>query len=174
MNVELDQQISDSVDDEVDSSQVKFLLSRLTADRYLRRRWERYHLAGEVIRGGFPGFYAPDFTEQVMARVEQEPALGGVRQGVRITRRWTGAAVAASFMLVAVAGVWQWLDQESTVAPASLVQADAAGPDGVLADADNDRQRRIDAYVRGHEEFTAVYGRQGVVPYTRLSAGDRR
>lgn len=96
-------QLSALVDGELAPDEAAFLMRRLRHDEELAGCWERWQLAGELLRGR-GGARLPDgFGAGVMAAVAQE-AAPAVANAARPHRwlRWGGGAVAASVALAAL------------------------------------------------------------------------
>ena len=135
-------QLSALVDGELAPDEAAFLMRRLRHDDELAGCWERWQLAGELLRGR-GGARLPDgFSSRVMATVAAAPPV--VAAAAPRARRWLGwgaGAIAASVALVALlmtrqAGQPQAPSQAqppvlaSSLAPASPVPArKPAAPD---------------------------------------------
>ncbi|WP_372012862.1 sigma-E factor negative regulatory protein [Pseudoxanthomonas sp. 10H] len=103
------QQLSALVDGELSPDEARFLLRRLQHDTELSGRYERWHLAGDILRGQVRRAAAPGFAERVATAVAGEPAAEGRPAAVagagrrRGLARWGGgAALAASVAAVAM------------------------------------------------------------------------
>ena len=95
------QQLSALIDGELSPDEAAFLMRRLQHDDELAGCWERWQLAGAVMRGQ-AGLRVPDgFSARVRAAVAREaaPAAPGSR---RRWLHWGGGAIAASVALVAL------------------------------------------------------------------------
>lgn len=164
MTDEVHQQLSASIDDEVRGSRTRFLVSRLLADRELRGRWERYQLAGDVLRGAVAGSrWSPGFAADVMARLDHEPAHRTAPVGRR--RQLLASGLAAGIAMVVLVGTAQWLgaDPISAGSVASQLQASGQRDAGGLPE-------QLEDYIAGHQELMAISGGQGMVPYARLAS----
>lgn len=100
------EQISALVDGELPEAECRLLLARMQRDPALRLTWERYLLAGEVLRNQAGRLYDPRFSQRVMAAIESAEALP--QQGGRVQelpgwlRTAASVAVAAGVAVVAV------------------------------------------------------------------------
>ena len=95
------QQLSALIDGELAPDEAAFLMRRLQHDDELAGCWERWQLAGAVLRGQ-AGLRVPDgFSARVMAAVAREgaPVVPAPR---RRWLHWGGGAIAASVALVAL------------------------------------------------------------------------
>lgn len=122
-------QLSALVDGELAPDEAAFLMRRLRHDDDLAGCWERWQLAGELLRGR-GGARLPDgFGSRVMAAVAAEPPVAAA---VRRTRRWLGwggGAIAASVALVALLMTRQAGQPQSPAPPAHApVLASSAAP----------------------------------------------
>lgn len=97
------QQLSALMDGELAPDQARFLLRRLGHDRELADSWERWQLAGEVLRGRAVAPLSGGFAERVgEALAAQRGADPGPRHAP-VWLRWSGgAALAASAAVVAL------------------------------------------------------------------------
>lgn len=100
------EQLSALMDSALPADQTRFLLRRLRHDDALAGSWERWRLAGEVMRGLAPERrLPPDFATRVAAALHG-PALAAPAHDARAPRwrRWGGGvAVAASLAVAALA-----------------------------------------------------------------------
>lgn len=98
------QQLSALMDGELAPDQARFLLRRLEHDRELAGSWERWHLAGEVLRGAAVAALPQDFSVRIGTALAGERAA--VATGARRAPAWLrwsgGAALAASVAAVAL------------------------------------------------------------------------
>lgn len=100
------EQLSALMDSALPADQTRFLLRRLQHDAPLAECWERWRIAGEVMRGLAPARRMPqDFASRVSAALHGD---GAVLPAARTARtpawlRWGGgAAMAASLAVVAL------------------------------------------------------------------------
>lgn len=96
------QQLSALMDGELSPDQARFLLRRLQHDGELAGSWERWQLAGDVLRGR-AGLLLPDgFAARVGIALQAEPPATATRRTPALLR-WGGvAALAASVAVVAL------------------------------------------------------------------------
>lgn len=69
-----DEQLSAFLDGELSESESRFLLRQLAADKQGREQFDRFNLAGEVMRGATPPTIDVGFADRVMAEIAAEPA----------------------------------------------------------------------------------------------------
>ena len=102
------QQLSALMDGALPADEARFLLRRLQHDGELAQCVDRWHVAGDVLRGEAQAILPAGFTERVAATIASEPALVPSTAVSRTSRwssglRWgSGAALAASVALVAL------------------------------------------------------------------------
>lgn len=103
----LDEQISALVDGELEDSAVSRVIGALGQDEELAARWERYHLMGEVMRGGVAEGVRAGVAKTVAARLEHEPAILAPQRPRRkgapaYLRPFASLAIAASVAVTAI------------------------------------------------------------------------
>ncbi|MBB5207132.1 sigma-E factor negative regulatory protein [Chiayiivirga flava] len=109
------EQLSALMDGELDKDSVRFLLRRCDGDSALSGCWQRWHVAGELMRGDRAVPVRVDLVGAVSLALAQEarPAAGGMG---RTVLRWGGGfAVAASVALAALIVVRPTAAPESTL-----------------------------------------------------------
>jgi sigma-E factor negative regulatory protein RseA len=80
--------LSALMDDALDESEAASALDALTLEPSLRRDWELYHLIGDSLRQGAEPWpeLAADFSDRVMAALEEEPTVLAPHAPVRAPR----------------------------------------------------------------------------------------
>jgi sigma-E factor negative regulatory protein RseA len=114
-------ELSALIDGEIESHEIRAVLSALKSDSDMRYAWNQYHLIGDVLRGE-PRLDS-DITSSVMQRLAEEPVVLAP-----MPRRQTGwqrplAAMAASVAGVAVVG-WLALSPLQRPEPALMAKAE--------------------------------------------------
>lgn len=110
MTDKLNEQISALLDDELPSHEAASVLTRISQDRDLRQKWERYQMIGDVMRGETIHLMAHDISDGVRRMIAQEPAIISIPKKAGATVPWrsswikpaAGAALAASVATLAV------------------------------------------------------------------------
>ena len=176
--------VSGLVDDEIDGSRGRFLLSRLSHDNDLRACWRRYHLYGDILRGARrrPGV---DLTGAVAAAIADDPAPQRQTAVGGWFKPLAGIAVAASVAVAAFTGLYQAPNAGGSADAVPLAAEEAsfsAGPSvpqqasvaSATATPDRDpwASTRLQSYVLRHNEATARRG-QGLVPYIYMVSAPR-
>ena len=122
------QQLSALMDGELEREPSRFLLKRLQDDADLSACWQRWHLAGDSLRGQTGAPLRSDFAERIAQALQAEAAphrqLGGT------LLKWAGGfAVAASVAIAALLAVNPTSGPESTAPNApTLAQQPAVAP----------------------------------------------
>ena len=95
------EQLSAMMDGELQRDVMRFVLKRCESENALGECWQRWHLAGEVMRGGRPIPLRVDLVRAVSLAIENETRpVAGVG---RAMLRWGGGfAIAASVALAAL------------------------------------------------------------------------
>jgi sigma-E factor negative regulatory protein RseA len=187
---DLRRQLSALMDGELERDQTRFLLKRLTGDADLAACWQRWHVAGECLRGHGAAPLRQDFAARIAAAVDAEavPARG---HGTTVLKWAGGFAIAASVAMAALIAVNPATTTDPAAAP-GLAALPAAVPaevapspyreqdlrppmrldaqlvaatDGAPFAAAVRLDPRIERYLVRHNEATAG---QGFVPYATL------
>lgn len=122
------EQLSALMDSALPPDQTRFLLRRLRHDEALAASWERWRLAGEVMRGLAPAQRLPaDFAARVAtalhaAQPQPQALPPAVARGARWRQWGGGAALAASLAVVALVLPDRGTDGPALDAPPLAVQ----------------------------------------------------
>lgn len=166
------EKVSALIDGELQSDSLHAHLGRLRADPELRGAWDIYHLIGDALRGHI----SPAISDRVVARLREEPTVLAPRSEKSPSRRlgWYAMSAAASVAAVAFV-VWTaspgWRAEPqlagtpeaatvATEAPVTLVSSVA--PAG------------IENYLLAHRPYSHTSAMQGIAPYGRSVADERR
>lgn len=156
--------ISALLDDELELGAAGRTIDALRRDKELREAWNVYHLIGDSLRN--TPAYSSDMTEQVMARLAEEPVLfvPSARQ-MRTPLRFALPLAAAVTGMAAVGWVALSLNvpqpiditakQKQPGLPPTQV-AERSQPPGALKE-----------YLVAHQAHSQGGGIQGVAPYVR-------
>lgn len=187
MSDEIREQLSALVDDELSEAERPLLLGRLQRDPELRACLGRYHLIGEVMRGGNGATATLGIAARVQRRLAddaplRQPAAAHARR-VGWLRPLGAVAVAASLAMVAVLSVNSLRQSEAPDVPALAAGQpvqDIATTVTQVNEADGEQWERLDpridkrlaGYLVNHNEYAASRGVQGVMPYVRIVGHD--
>lgn len=189
MNDKLLEQVSALADGELDARETELLLARMEREPDLRDAWERYHLAGEAMRGGLARIHHHDLAAGVAAAIEDEAAPAGIRTAARriairhALQPIAGIAVAAAVAMLAVftlqvpqlsddRPLGEVVPQNDSI-PVAMPRAPARGVDfsGVRSEA---LQNQLRGYLLNHSEHARSPRIRGVMPYVQIAAHDTR
>ena len=182
-------QLSALLDGELERDQARFLIKRVPGDAELSGCWQRWHVAGDCLRGQPAAPLRSDFSERIALALQAEAATPGRALGGSMLKWAGGFAVAASVALAALlavnpaatpdGGSATTIAQQpaaAEVAPspyreqdlrpplrldAQMVSATEASPYAAAVRLDP----RIESYLVRHNEATAG---SGFVPYATL------
>jgi sigma-E factor negative regulatory protein RseA len=163
-------------------------MDEILDDVNARRRWERYHLIKQSMKGELPLWVDKDFASRVMARIEAEnpPARSTARPNLgwsRLIRPVGGFAVAATVAVVTIVA-WQGLQEqaESTnvvaqnpVITAERGQATPVSPAQQGTHWESQQpviESRLNTYLVNHAEYGSSRI-QGMLPHARVVGYDQ-
>lgn len=177
MNKQFEERFSALIDGE--EIQADDVFSRIQQDDELRRRWQRYHLMSDAMKGYLDGHSFLDISSRVSQAIENEPTVFAPKRSTpsRI-QHWykqaAGFAVAATVATVAVVTVQQGQlannEKVQTVAietPVTDVKF-AAVNDQVQPRLDSAVESRLSGYLVQHNEYSVTAKMQGALPYMRI------
>jgi Negative regulator of sigma E activity len=179
MSDRLSEQISVFMDGELPQREAKLLIGRLATDPSLKARWERFHLIRETLRHNPPPVTASNFAGRVMVALAEEPAAteaGRSRHFSRATLKpLTGMALAATVSVLTVLMFYSLSPREDERGTVNPVAQTPSAPYKRVPGARWDVARpevasRLDHYLLNHNEYLAVAGGQGFLPYVRTAA----
>lgn len=180
MTESVNEQLSACLDGELPAAELDLLLKRLERNPELREALGRYTAIGETLRHTKPMVASRSFADEVMAAVEQEPAVA--RRRVRIPpalirslRPVAGLGVAATVAAMAIFAV-----QQTGVAPGIVASnPPAAAPTAIVAQSTDDAASyivptttsqsafvpatRLTNYVVAHSEYSSPLARRSVL-----------
>ncbi|WP_031433454.1 sigma-E factor negative regulatory protein [Methylomarinum vadi] len=102
MQEEINNKISQFVDDELDLQQTVMLMQSIKNDTELKKKINRYQTIGQVLKSEQPVLLKTDFAEQISQQIKQEPVYFIPAKKSAITWKKTSLAVAASLAIAAV------------------------------------------------------------------------
>lgn len=174
-------QLSAIVDDELEDVETELVLRRLSRDRDLRERWERYHLLSDVLQGHLPAAFDADFAARIHHAIEAESLSQPV---TRPLPSWykpvTGFALAASVVLVALFGLKLTQTDSAlvptaqlavTAPPPSVISVPirvAAAPQQPVDNPNEPVDSRLSSYLVNHNGYASMNSVHGMLPYVRM------
>jgi len=194
MSTKFEEKISALVDNELTSFESRRIIDELEGDSALQRRWERYHLVGDLLRDEVPARLDRSFAASVMERINDEtvPDMAPSRSNVWL-KPAAGFAIVATVAVVSLFSLKsltsvsppQAVAIESVqpiqasassatpvsngmIQPVSVERTASSDPDGkveLFKPAALSDDPRMNDYLATHAEFAA---RQGIVPQVRV------
>ncbi len=156
---------------------------QLANDADMRARWQRYHIARDVLKGQLSDYPQIDISSAVHDALQQEPAILAPfwkRLHPRtVMKQVAGLAVAATVATVAVLTVQQLRVDEQQLAQTSSPSANSiatAEQQGQLRQVSFTTRQKLDAavesklsgYLVNHNEYARSIRVSGVMPYSRI------
>jgi len=127
--------LSAAADGQLSAQELRFLMRRLDHDQALRDAWDRFHLAGDGLRGQVPEWLASaGFAARVMAAIDQAP-LVAVAPRRRHWLHWSaGGAIAAGVAVAALMVSQPAGRRPDTATPVAATHAAGSAADASVAD----------------------------------------
>ncbi|WOT04341.1 sigma-E factor negative regulatory protein [Shewanella youngdeokensis] len=165
--------VSAAVDGELDEQ----VLAELAADADSHEQWRDYHMIGDAMRGELPQTVSIDLSANIMAAIDDEPAMVAPKSStvkskpatnnvVALFKQFGQYAIAASVAMVAVVGVQNYnqasLVDDSplpvlntrpligSVSPVSMQTGAIQSNQSYTSEQVVDQRRRINAYIQDH------------------------
>jgi len=159
----MNEKLSAWMDGELERGDALQLPPQLKRNADLRGNWDCYHLIGDALRG----MQGPDLCARICAQLDAEPTvLAPRRRSAAEKARWIALSAAASVAAVAFVG-WMALPglQQDTLQVAAKTEVkQVAVPAGEGAK----------DYLLAHQRYSPSNAMQGVAPYVRTVAEERR
>jgi sigma-E factor negative regulatory protein RseA len=172
------EKLSALIDGELQSSDCQAHLGRLRTDGELRRAWDAYHLIGDALRG----HVSPDFTDRVVARLQEEPTVLAPQRKMAAAGRlaWytmsAAASVAAVTLVVLTASSGWRAEPQLTAGPETGVSGSATTVAAGLSAIDAKPLVigvEVENYLLAHQPYSHTSAMQGIAPYARTVADER-
>lgn len=164
------EKLSAIIDGEIEGD-VCVHLNQLRSDPELRAAWDTYHLIGDALRG----HACPEIAPRVISRLREEPTVLAPSRARRTARRigWYGMSAAASVAAVAVVA-WTafpgWHTESQVAGNAVATGTEIPAENLLVSLPDPD----VENYLLAHQPYSHVSAMQGVAPYMRSVAEERR
>jgi sigma-E factor negative regulatory protein RseA len=164
------EKLSAIIDGELEGD-IRAHLNHLRSDAELRDAWDTYHLIGDALRG----HSCPEIAPRVISRLREEPTVLAPPRERSTARRigWYGMYAAASMAAVAVVA-WTAFPGWHAQFPlaGSLATTTAVIPAESLVVSLPPSE--VENYLLAHQPYSHVSAMQGVAPYVRSVAEERR
>jgi sigma-E factor negative regulatory protein RseA len=166
------EKLSALIDGELEGDGLQTHLGRLRADPELRAAWDTYHLIGDALRGQT----SPEIASRVCSRLHDEPTVLAPPARSRSTARrigWYGMYAAASLAAVAVVAwtAFPGWHAETQLAGNSPATTAAVPVESVVVSLP---ASEMENYLLAHQPYSHVSAMQGIAPYVRSVAEERR
>lgn len=190
MTDKLNEQISALLDNELSDTEMATVLTGLNQQHELRRKWDRYHLIGDIMRGEPVQLKATEISERVKRQIDSEPAIISMpKKTVTSARKYNwakpvaGAALAASVATIAVVSAPGFLGLDEPAGP--QLTATNISTTVPVAHWNNSGTRwknlsepsletRLNGYLVDHSGHVSPGTGIGVMPYTTFVGYDNR
>lgn len=179
MPEDLNQKISQLLDNELDQHEALSLLMKMHSDSDLKDTFNRYGAISHALRTG--GFLSPepDFSTKISRQIRLEPTYllpkpKGVKRGDTIKRSHKWLAAAASIAAVSViAG--RSLDFSSVeIQPSAAMQMPVTASLSPVVSTPQSEEypvnKQINDYLQAHNSSVYTNGQANFQPYTRVTA----
>lgn len=162
MQEQLNEKLSQLIDDELDSQQALSLLQTLQNDGLLKDKLRRYQIASQVMKTGEYSHVTSDFVDKIHEQIRQEPTYFLPQKKSAVNWQKAALAIAAS---VALAVVWVSSKVDKQMHnPLGSVEMMAQGKD-VSAE---EMHARFKDYLEAHDNAMYVNSVQAGQPYARV------
>lgn len=161
MQEQLNEKLSQFIDDELDSREALALLKAVHTDELLKDKLRRYQIASQLMKSNEFSLVSSDFADKIHQQIRQEPIYFIPRK--RSASHWQKAALAiAASAALAVVWVSSKVDQQNN-SPFGAVEIVAHGtvPAGAM-------HARFKEYLQAHDNTLYVNNMQAAQPYARV------
>ncbi|MBE9516613.1 MAG: sigma-E factor negative regulatory protein [Proteobacteria bacterium] len=171
------EKMSAMLDGELGSDETIELLAAIKRDPELQAMWKRYHIAGAALRGDIDNGFSMDSTDQLLARLDQEPVVlspGRWRNWAKVAG---GLAIAASVTAVAIFGL-NATDLPLTTGTDLLAGKAIEQGDYIRAGDTHWKNRsprleqELNFYLVEHNQYSPVGNIRGMMDYGRVAGYD--
>ena len=161
MQEQINEKLSQFIDDELDSRQALSLLESVLGDEVLKEKLRRYQIASQLMKSNEYSPVSSGFADRIHQRLRQEPIYFIPRK--KATGHWSKAALAiAASIALAVVWVSSKVDQQNN-SPFASVETVASNT--VQAGAMN---ARFKEYLQAHDNALYVNNMQVAQPDARV------
>ena len=159
---EINQKISQLIDDELDIRQAQALLRQIQADPALQAKLQRYQLLGQALKNDKCIILDKHFAEKIHQQISQEPSYLISRKSAN-PNPWlqrTGLALAASILLAVMWLAGNQQNQRNPL-PALVFLAPQLDPAPAV-------NPRLNEYLQAHDNTLYSNHTSRVQPYARV------
>ncbi len=161
MQEQLNEKLSQFIDDELDSEQALLLLKAVQDDELLKDKLRRYQIASQVLKSNEYSQVSSDFADKIHEQIRQEPIYFMPRKKPMLNWQKAALAIAASIAL-AVVWVSSKVDKQMSSPFATVEIVAHSKVPGDAMDA------RFNEYLQAHDNALYVNNMQTAQPYARV------
>ena len=173
MSEDLNQKISQFLDNELNHIEALNLLHKIQSQPELQDKLNRYEVISHAIKTDAFLLTKDDFSKNVRQQIQQEPVYL-LPQHKSFKRSHKQIAVAASIVIVAVIAGRSLNDQSSNSRSASILQVAQHQPTEQPVHANQDAQhplnKRINEYLQAHNSSVYTNGEANFQPFAKVTA----
>ncbi len=178
MKEELNQKISQFLDDELDHSELDDLLHFLKKEPELKEKMQRYQLANQLLKVEQGVQVDAGFSGRINQQLQQEVHHFLPKQNKANIKLWqkTSMAVAASVALVAVIFSQQATITSSSSTPAIAPMQISQNEQPIVVakqEAKPSQHERLKAYLQAHNNDLYTHGKLDIRPMVRVASYGR-
>jgi len=175
MNKEINQKISQFLDDELDHTELDNFLHNLKKQPELKSKMNRYQVVTQVMKMDQAVMANGSFLDNISLQLEQEPHHFLPQRRKRQSTVWqkTSLAIAASVVGVAVIISQQGTMQTTTQAQQIVLAQPVAEKQEVIVVANNPQptqHERLKAYLQAHNDDLYTHGSLNIHPLARVAS----
>ncbi|ATG90326.1 sigma-E factor negative regulatory protein [Methylomonas koyamae] len=162
MQEQINQKLSQFIDDELDAAQSLELLAAIREDDALQEKLRRYQIASQILKSNEYSAVNRDFADKIHQQLRQEPIYFMPRPKTNpVNWQKAGLAVAASIVLAVV-----WL--ASKVEPRQSNPFNSVGVVAHSGTSADYMHARFKDYLQAHDNTLYVNTVQAAQPYARV------
>ncbi|KAF3978395.1 MAG: sigma-E factor negative regulatory protein [Methylococcales symbiont of Iophon sp. n. MRB-2018] len=175
MNKEINQKISQFLDDELDHAELDDFLLKIKQQPQLKNTMNRYYAISHLLSGKDVLIADVGFLDKVGQEIEQEPyhflSKRSIKRSIKLRSFgfWSKASVAmvASFAIIA-AIVSQQINVTTIQAPQILVKNKSIKEGTAIKTAKSSQHERFKAYLQAHSDDIYTHGSLSYQPLARV------
>lgn len=176
MPEDLNQKISQLLDNELGRDDALILLKKMKLNPDLKSKQSRYEMISHALKAEFILVPDPGFSVRVSEAIRQEPTYLLPQTKQKRTRKMLAAAASVAVLaVIAGKGIEQ---RNNTIQTASVLQTPASTsspPIEVARKPDQDPvNQRINEYLQAHNSSVYTNGQPNFQPYARVTAYGQR
>jgi len=177
MSEDLNQKISQFLDNELNHIEALNLLHKIQSQPELQDKLNRYEIISHAIKTDAFLLTKDDFSKNISQQIQQEPFYL-LPQHKSFKRSHKQIAVAASIVIVAVIAGLGLNDQSSDSRSASILQVAQHQPTEQPVNASQEAQHplnnRINDYLQAHNSSVYTNGEANFQPFAKVTAYNRQ